>query len=81
MIKKGEASGKDFKNCERETYDPAGAAQEYRCCEAPSAYPVCDLSSHVKNNELTIGVVSDTCLNSRYERLDILHTAYNLLNG
>lgn len=43
----------------------------------PSAHPVCDLSSHVKDNQLTIGVISDTCLNSKYERLDILHTAYN----
>lgn len=42
----------------------------------PSSHPGCDLSSQVRNNELTIGIVSDTCLNSKYERLDILHTAY-----
>lgn len=42
----------------------------------PSSYPVGDLSSHVRNDQLTIGIVSDTCLNSKYARLDILHTAY-----
>jgi len=43
----------------------------------PSSHPVKDLSAHVKDNQLTIGLISDTCLNSKYARSDILHTAYN----
>ncbi|MBS3140172.1 hypothetical protein J4479_04155 [Candidatus Woesearchaeota archaeon] len=44
----------------------------------PSSYPVKDLSEYVVNNRLTIGLISDTCLNSKYARLDILHTVYDL---
>lgn len=44
----------------------------------PSSYPVKDLSEFVKDNCLTIGIISDTCLNSKYARLDILHTAYDV---
>ncbi|MEK6905774.1 MAG: hypothetical protein AABX24_05220 [Nanoarchaeota archaeon] len=43
----------------------------------PSSHPVKDLSAHVKDNQLTIGVISDSCLNSQYARPDILHTAYD----
>ncbi len=42
----------------------------------PTVHPVRDLSDHVKDNKLNIGVISDTCLNSKHTRPDILHTAY-----
>ena len=56
-------------------------AQEMRAIvdavKHPSSYPVQDLSAHVKDNQLAIGIISDTCLNSKYARLDILNTAYD----
>lgn len=69
---------KILKIAEEKRMTPQELLKNIDATKHPSAYPVCDLSPHVKNNQLTIGVVSDTCLNSMYERLDILHTAYQL---
>lgn len=42
----------------------------------PSTQPTKDLSNCVKNKTIDIGVVSDTCFNSKYQRLDLVHTVY-----
>ena len=41
-----------------------------------SVKPNLDLSSYIKEGKVDIGVVSDTCFNSKYQRLDLVHTVY-----
>ncbi len=42
----------------------------------PSTSPTLNVSNHIKDNSLAFGVVSDTCFNSQYQRLDLVHTTY-----
>lgn len=42
----------------------------------PSTRPTLDLSSYVKDGKVDIGVISDTCFNSKYLVLDKVHTVY-----
>ena len=57
--------------------EPSILRQNIEAVKHPSSYPTEDLSAHVRDNQLAIGMISDTCLNSQYTRMDIIHTAYD----